>query len=329
MTILITGSSGLIGHALREFRDLSTETIIGVDSVRSPIPEAPKRRFIEVIGDLTDQSLLDAVIDKHKPRAVIHLAALSRVSSNPDPVAAAAFIGVNMLMTSTVLNAVARANYGAYPMPHVVVAGSAAEYGDVPVDAEPPKESAPLRPEGPYAISKMMTSLAAIGFMNRYPVPVSVLRFGNVYGPSHLGERFIPNILNNALRGKPTPLAWLGIPSRSYVYAHDVCHAITASLYRGTGGLFNITDALEISNSELVIKVLKILQHHGPDSVRSRPLESLIETRQGGGGARRVAMDVSKARNVLGWEATTPLETGLVNTVQRFIKENGFEVRAA
>lgn len=320
MTILITGSSGFIGSTLvRSPWVQNHEAIIGFD-LKPADPVGLPENFVEVIGDLNDADFLQYFIDLHKPEAVVHLAALSDILASRE--SGAAFIGANVMMTNNVLNAVT-----SIPNVHFTIAGSAAEYGDIPFGDPAPSEKASLRPDSPYGVSKVATSMATYGQMTRYGVPASILRFGNVYGPRQR-EKIVPAIIRNAFNSGVTMLGGFGKPTRSYVYVDDVCEAIGRAVHMRAFGIFNITNEAEISNLDLAILTIGLIESVYP-SIRKCEVDRLLKLEDTHGGAQRVTMDATLAKKRLGWGAKIPLVDGLKYTIEHFMKEIGLEVRAA
>jgi len=151
-----------------------------------------------------------------------------------------------------------------------------------------------------------------IAYFKTYNLPINIIRGSNNYGPYQFPEKLIPLMINNAINDKELPIYGKGINRRDWIYVEDFCKAIFKVLERGRNGeIYNICGDCEISNLELVKRLLKILRK--PESlikfVKDRPGHDL-----------RYAMNHDKITRELGWNPTIKLEDGLKKTVDWYLK---------
>jgi nucleoside-diphosphate-sugar epimerase len=228
-TCLVTGGAGFIGSHLvrlldskgfhvRILDDFSTGTLENLTGVQERI---------EILrGDICDKKLITTAVKDVK--YIFHLAAMISVqASMQDPELC---FEVNTYATNSILFAASHTE-----VERVIIASSAAVYGD---NADlPAKEDAMLKPLSPYAASKAMCESLASLYTQSYSLPVSVLRFFNVYGPyQNPGSPYaavIPLFIRRILEGHPPMIFGDGKQTRDFIYVADV---VRACFLAATGG---------------------------------------------------------------------------------------------
>jgi nucleoside-diphosphate-sugar epimerase len=330
MTILLTGAAGFIAEhfvAQRSYFLNRNVELIGVDKTPQPPANLDTSSYL-----CLDLSSVKEVIDLFKrvqPTTVVHLAGVSRVGEKADENVE---IAHNLLEASTFLA----------EWPHFICAGSAAEYGDLPLDAEPCTEQALLDPIDPYARSKVecwkcfnagdcengdLKRLQAL--MARYRC--SWMRFANVYGPGQDPEKlyhFVPSVIDAVYHGKPVVLNSKGKPQRQFVYVSDITRALWLAVTNRKFGVFNL-GGIELS-MEKVAYIIVTAVHDYQLRQGMMPIPAQFDLRSEGGGAMRVAVDSTKANIELGWSPLVGIYDGLRRTVvSRLHKELQREKRSA
>ncbi len=313
MRALVTGGAGFIGshlverllsegHAVTVLDDLSGGRIENLARVR----DHPRLQVI--VGDVRDPTIVQAAVDSAE--VVFHLAAvvgIPRVLADP-----LRMIQVNVEGTERVLEACA-----ARGIP-VCVASSSEVYGKgvhwPAAEEDDLRLGPPTVPRWAYAVSKLLDEHLAMAWARR-GLPVSVVRYFNVYGPRADPQGYgyvVARFMDQALRGEPLTVYGDGQQTRSFLYVED---AVEGTLRAGTlpaafGRIWNIGGSEEITILALAEKVRAITGR--PVPIRFLPLPEVYgpdfeEV------LRRIP-DVSKARALLGFEARVTLDEGLQRT---------------
>lgn len=316
MTILVTGAAGFVGRNLMKNWP-AAETIVGVDQEKIEGGWWPKNANWRHLN-LGDADAVEKVFLEFKPRLIVHLAGLTHTA---DGLALGSqTVGLNVDLTMNVLFAAAALRRRAAMPCKMIMAGSAAEYGPVSPGEPAPAETALLRPRDPYARSKAASVLAALGFGLRYAIPVTVLRFANIYGPGQTGGKLVPTIIGNLLDGKKVTLGAQGAPTRQWLYIDDAVLAIKHATHRAdNSAVINIAHPAEIPNGRLAHLIASEIETY----LRRKDLTALLHPVDEGGGAQRVAMDVGRLEQILGWKPQTDIETGVTATIAVALKERG------
>lgn len=296
MLALITGGAGFIGSALANSLVTQGHTVRVLDDLTAGDPRALDSRVLFSRGDVRDIPRLWSLL--RGVDVVYHLAA--RVSVPESMLYPVEYNSVNVGGTVALMTAVRDAH-----VPRVILTSSGTVYGEQRV--QPVRESAPVHPSSPYAVSKLASEyyLNAIGEF--FSIETVSLRIFNAYGPhqplppSH--APVIPRFLSQALGGGSLVLFGNGDQSRDFVYVDDVVNALAAAAFapRVTQSIINIGSGVEVTIQQVV---------GGIERVTGRPVHRLSNPDETGGVSRLVA-DVSLARELLGWEPHLSLEEGL------------------
>jgi nucleoside-diphosphate-sugar epimerase len=247
---LVTGGSGFLGrHLLERLRSKGVEPIaIGR---RRPTTGA----FVPV--DLDDSSSLPRVVAEIAPDLVVHLA------GRTPPALAEELYRSNTLATVHLLDALRSSGRDC----RVVLVGSAAELGPVPVEDLPVDESYPCRPADPYGLSKWLASSA--GLAARPPLEVIIARVFNPIGPGMPESQALGRFAGELAEGSvPLRLTVGDLDARrDFVDARDVAGALLALADRGhpgriyhigTGRSHRVGDGLDrliaLSGREVVVE---------------------------------------------------------------------------
>ncbi len=314
MTILITGGAGFIGsnfiyYILQKYSHyrvvcLDKLTYAGNLSTLEKALENSNFRFVQ--ADICDKAAVEKVFDEERPDYVINFAAESHVDrsiENPD-----VFLKTNVLGVQVLMDACLR--YGVLRFHQI---STDEVYGDLPLDKPDLRftEDSPLSPSSPYSASKAAADLLVLAYFKTYGLSVSISRSSNNFGPYQFPEKLIPLIIINALYDKPLPVYGDGKNVRDWIYVTDHCKAIDSIVYSGKSGeIYNVGANNEISNINLVRLICKELNK--PES-----LISYVEDRKGHD--RRYAVDSSKLKKELGWEAETDFLSGFKSTVDWYL----------
>jgi dTDP-glucose 4,6-dehydratase len=319
--ILVTGGAGFIGSnfvlsTLKE-RD---EPILNLDKLtyagRLSNLELLRddARHIFVQGDICDRGLVRELLQRHKPRAIVHFAAESHVDrsiSGPAP-----FIETNVTGTFCLLEE-ARLYSRDIRFLHV---SSDEVYGSLRPDDPPFTEDTPYAPNSPYAASKAASDHLVRAYHQTYGLPTLTTNCSNNYGPRQFPEKLIPLTIANALSGKPLPVYGDGRNVRDWLYVEDHCEAVRLVLERGRPGeTYNIGGSCEKRNIDVVRTICALLDDAKPRKAgKYAALISFVKDRRGHD--RRYAMNSSKMGRELGWRPRETFESGLAKTVRWYME---------
>ena len=303
MRVLITGGAGFIGsHIQDRYISLGHEvTVLDDFSTGKREYVNPKSKLVE--GNIVDGGLVSEVFERGGFDVVNHHAAQINIRySFEDPVRDCR---VNVIGTLNLLKAMV--DFG---VPKIVFASTGgAIYGDP--DVLPADEDAPLRPGSPYAISKLTCENYIRNLGGLYGLRYAILRYANVYGPRQIakGEAGVVAIFTERLLERKAPVIFgTGEHTRDYVYIGDVVESNVLALENGDGGVFNIGCGVETNVHEVYEAVSRAFGEMALEA-ESGPAVPEVE---------RIALDCSRAREVLGWEPRVDFATGVKLTVRSY-----------
>jgi UDP-glucose 4-epimerase len=296
---LVTGGAGFIGSHLVEQLINDGHDVVALDDLSSgrwknlePLTEATGLQMVE--ADITN---IEAIRPYFKDIDwVFHLAGKADIVPSieqPD-----IYYAANVQGTFNVLECARAAN-----IKRLVYAASSSCYG-IP-DTYPTPESAEIRPQYPYALTKYMGEEMVLHWAQVYGLPALSLRLFNVYGPRSRTTGAYGAVfgvfLAQKLAGKPYTVVGDGQQSRDFTYVTDVAEAFaTAATSNISGEIFNVGSNNHYSINELV-------GHLGGDVeyIPKRPGEPDC-----------TFADITRIREQLGWEAKVDFATGVATMLE-------------
>jgi UDP-glucose 4-epimerase len=303
---LITGGAGFIGsHVADLFLGHGYEAEIIDDLSGGKLENVPERATLHEL-DVVSPEAAD-IVRSGNFDVVVHLAAQMDVRrSVADPLldATANILGILNLLEG--VKATGRKTRV------IFTSTGGAIYGDFNVP--PNAETSPKEPESPYAISKLASEYYLAYYGRLHGLDHVSLRLGNVYGPRQdpCGEAGVVAIFcNRILAGEPLTIFGDGGQTRDYVYVGDVASAVwlaaTFDLPRA-GPLdmrsFNIGTGVGTS----VVDLARLLQQAAATNA------DIVFAPRRPGEQQESFLNVSKARDVLGWQPQVALADGLAKT---------------
>jgi UDP-glucose 4-epimerase len=304
MRALVTGGAGFIGSHLVDALLARGDDVTVVDDLSSGrernLAVALEQGAVLERCDVRDAQALAAIVAEARPEAVFHLAAQVDVRlSLADPGHDAR---TNVEGTINVLEAARKA--GAVRV--VFSSTGGAIYGET--DELPTPETVAPLPMAAYGQSKYCAERYLGLYKRLYGLSTIALRFGNVYGPRQdpHGEAGVIAIFCGRLHAGKTPTIYGdGSQTRDYIYVEDLVKALVSAGDTTATGVVNIGTETETS----VLELLEVLsEHHGPDAPAAH-----FEPRRTGE-IERSCLAATRARDLLGWKASTPIEEGLRRT---------------
>jgi GDP-L-fucose synthase len=293
MNILVTGGGGFLGsHLVERLRDQGEEPFV-----------ARRRDY-----DLTEQADARRLFADAQPELVFHLAAevggIGANRANPGR-----YWYANLAMG---LNVIEQGRLAG--VRKLVLAGTVCSY---PKFTEPPFreeqlwEGYPEETNAPYGVAKKSLLVGAQAYREQYGLNAIYLMPANLYGP---GDNFhptnahvIPDLVRKMVDGGDEVVLWGdGSPTREFLYVDDCVEGLLLAAERYDGAdPVNLGTGREISIAELAELVAEVTGFTGEIRWdRSMP-----------NGQPRRALDASRARELFGFEARTPLRDGLEQTV--------------
>ena len=326
MKILITGGAGFIGSAAVRLAITSGHSVVNLDALTyaasleslASISDNPNYSFVKM--NIRDRDNLDAVFSKHKPDAVMHLAAESHVDRSIDrPVN---FIDTNIIGTFNILEASRKYwQEQGYPNRFRFHHISTDEvFGSLPNDPnERFTENTPYDPKSPYSASKASSDHLVRAWHETYGLPVILTNCSNNFGPYQFPEKLIPIVTLNALSEKSLPIYGNGQNIRDWLYVDDHANALLLAMEKGKSGRsYNIGNENERTNLEVVNTVCNILDRlHPREKGQYADLITFVTDRPGHDA--RYAIDPSRIRDELGWQPSVTFEQNLEKTVQWYL----------
>lgn len=291
--IIVTGGAGFIGSHLADRLIEEGHEVSVVDNLSTGKREFvnPKAAFFK--EDIKDLGKMKEIFEKVKPEFVFHEAAIPRMPlSVEDP---AGTSEINIQGTVNVFKASVDAG-----VKRVIYASSSSAYGDQ--ETLPLKESMVPNPMSPYGLQKLVGEYFARLFGELYNLPIVSLRYFNVYGPRVDFDSDYGLVIGKFLRlykeGKPLTIFGDGKQTRAFNYVDDVVEAnlkaMTSEKIKG-GEVINI-------GGERPISVLEIAEAIGGEKEFLPPRP---------GDPKHTDADISKAKELLGWEPRVGFEEGV------------------
>jgi dTDP-glucose 4,6-dehydratase len=325
MRVLVTGGAGFIGSAVCHALLARGAGVINVDKLtyaanpRSLDTIARDPRYAFERHDICDRAAMDAVLAKHRPTAVLHLAAESHVDRSIT--GAAAFIDTNISGTYQLLEAARQYWAGLPPAERdsfrFVHVSTDEVYGSLGADGRFHEET-PYRPSSPYSASKAASDHLALAWRHTYGLPVVVSNCSNNYGPRQFPEKLIPLTILKALAGEALPVYGDGSNVRDWLHVEDHAEGLITLVERGRPGeRYNFGGESERTNLVVVEHICAIVDRLKPTGRPRRKLISFVTDRPGHD--QRYAIDASKAQAELGWKPRRHFEAGLEQTVQWYL----------
>lgn len=330
MKVLITGGAGFIGSAVVRRAIADGFEVVNLDVLGysanlenvASVADSPRYAFEQV--DICDAEAVRAVFARHKPDAVMHLAAESHNDRAID--GPLAFVQTNVIGTAVLLEA-ARAHWGRltgeakerFRFHHVStdeVFGALGEDGEF-------TEQTPYDPNSPYSASKAGADHLVRAWGRTYGMPVVITNCSNNYGPFQFPEKLIPTVVVRAMEGKTIPVYGDGRQVRDWLHVDDHADALLTVLQKGRlGETYCIGGDASKRNLQVVEMLCAYLDKYAP--ANSAHAEKITFVTDRPGHDFRYAIDAAKLERELGWTPKVPLEQGLEDTVRWYVENRGW-----
>lgn len=304
MRVLITGMNGFAGSHLADFLLTQPNVQIfgaGIGATANIAHLGKRGAFIS--GDLTNARFVETLLTQTQPARIYHLAgqAFAPVSWR-DPWAT---LEINIRAQVNVLHAAARLQSSA----RVLVVGSLDEYGRIEPRDLPITEATPLRPDSPYAVSKIAQDFLGLQYFLSHQLAIVRVRPSNHIGPRQ-NEQFVTSNFAKQIaeieNGKREPVLRVGNldAQRDFTDVRDMVHAYHLALERGTpGDVYNIGSTRAVT----IQAVVEMMLRHSHTAIRVEQDEARLRPSD----TPTLICDAAKLRAQTGWTPTIPLEQSL------------------
>ncbi|MGQ0675387.1 MAG: dTDP-glucose 4,6-dehydratase [Rhodospirillales bacterium] len=324
--LLVTGGAGFIGANFVRRRVGAGDAVVTLDAltsagIRDSLSGLPEARCAFVRGDIADRAQVKNLLQRRKPRAILHLAAESHVDRSIED--SARFVATNVLGTHALLDAALEYWRGlpaerqrAFRFVHVStdeVFGSLGAQGRF-------DETTRYDPRSPYAASKAGGDHIARAYAHTYGLPVVVTNCTNNYGPYQFPEKLIPTLILAAREGRKLPIYGKGANVRDWLYVEDHCAGLERALEAGKPGeTYCLGGEAEKTNIEVARAVCAALDRLAPRGDGGRHDSAIEFVPDRPGHDLRYAMDTAKAKRELGWRPSVAFDGGIERTVRWYL----------
>jgi UDP-glucose 4-epimerase len=310
---MVTGAAGMIGSHLIDRLLADGVVVHGLDVV--PLERANNLRearghpnFHYMQGDIRDKATIERFF-RPEASTLYHLASVVGVRHYmEDPLS---LIDIAIIGTRNFIALCEKHNV------RILFTSTSEVYGRNP--AVPWKETgdrvlgATSVDRWSYSTSKALIEHMLFGVYRKSGMPMSIVRFFNVYGPRQNPIYVVSQSIYRALRNEAPDIYDGGRQTRCFTYVGDVVDGVirAATHPNAVGEIFNLGNPAEVTIAEVVDLCLR----HSASGMSPIPVETGKKYGAVYEDIERRVPDVSKARERLGWQATTDVENGIAQTV--------------
>jgi UDP-glucuronate 4-epimerase len=302
---LVTGGAGFIGsHLVDHLLARRPDRVVVVDNFdefydpqikRANIADHVRRQAYHLASaDIRDYEALKRIFAEHRFDAIIHLAAMAGV--RPSVSEPRVYTEVNVNGTMNLLELAERNGVGKF-----VFGSSSSVYG--PSATAPFREDAPLAPISPYASTKASGELLAHSYSHLYGMRIVCLRFFTVYGARQRPDLAIHKFARMIASRRPVTVYGDGSAERDFTYIDDILQGVMAAIeYNATP--FEVINLGE-SQTITVNRMVELLE----ESLGQKAIVERCPPQPGD--LPLTHADITKARKLLSYRPTTPIEKGI------------------
>lgn len=331
--IIVTGGAGFIGSNFvpyfcakyPEYHVINVDKLTYAGNLENLRECENMNNYTFVQADICDAEKMEELFAKYDVRGVIHFAAESHVDNSIK--GPRAFINTNIVGTFNLLEAARKQWMDA---PNKVKQGyedcrfhhiSTDEvYGTLGAEGFF-HETTPYAPNSPYSASKASSDFLVRAYHHTFGMNVTTSNCSNNYGPKQHHEKLIPHIIEKALAEEPLPIYGKGENVRDWLYVLDHCKAIDLIYHTGKAGeTYNVGGFNERNNITIVKTICALLDERRPRKNGAKYADLITFVQDRAGHDFRYAIDSSKLTNELGWHADENFDTGIVKTVDWYLK---------
>ncbi len=304
MRVLVTGGAGFIGSHLCERLLADGHEVLCLDSFFT----GRKQHIAHLLPDWSFEVVRHDVIEpiSLEVNRIYNLACpASPVHYQYDPI---------RTVQTSVMGVINMLDLAQRTGARLLQASTSEVYGDPAVHPQTEEYWGNVNPIGPrscYDEGKRVAETLCFDYHRQTGVPVRVVRIFNTYGPRMLLDdgRVISNFVVQALRGQPITVYGDGSHTRSFCYVDDLVRGLTGMMEQETDtGPINLGNPDEYTILELASTVRELVGARSPIVFEPLPTDDPTRRRP----------DIARARELLGWQPTIDLHTGLERTIAYF-----------
>ena len=312
MKLLVCGGYGFIGSSFikNHLKNFPDDEIINIDNLTIGsnylnLSEINNKNYSFVKEDIKNIDAIEKIsVDVD---IIVNFAAETHVDrsiANPKP-----FLETNVMGTYSLLEITRKFNK------KFIHVSTDEIYGDLE-NKDSFKENDILKPSNPYSASKAAADLLVGSYQRTYGIDSIITRCTNNFGPNQFPEKLIPKTIIRATQNLKIPLYGDGNQIRSWIHVIDHVSAIDALISKGESGeIYNITAWNEISNKNIVEKILKIMK-------KSSDLIEFVPDRPGHD--KHYSIDSSKIKNEINWIPKYTFDDALIQTVNWYVENSSW-----
>ena len=318
-TYFITGGAGFIGSSLSESILKEGNKVVTIDNFcnfyaprikEKNIKELVKNENFKIYrADIRNRETIKQIFEENNIDIVMHLAAMAGVRpSIENPIL---YQEVNCMGTQNILE-----EMKAHNVKNLVMASSSSVYGNC--------KEVPFREDmivdfaiSPYAATKKANEVMTHVYHKLFDMNVIMLRFFTVYGPKQRPDLAINKFTRLMLNNKEIPMFGDGTTSRDYTYITDIVDGIKKSCKyvmenKNVYEILNLGNSSPVSLKEMINVIGQAIGIE--PKIKQLPMQP--------GDVERTYADISKAKNLIGYEPKISFKQGIQNFIDWYKKNN-------
>ena len=312
MRVLVTGCAGFIGSRVAASLVEHGHEVRGIDNLSDAYDVRMKHWRVENLlgpsaiewlnGDITDRDLVNRLVNEFKPNAVINLAARAGVRQSIDN--PWIYYDTNVTGTLNLLEACKDAGVSRF-----LLASTSSVYGEnkMPFFEDDPIDT--LR--SPYATSKKAAEDLCRLYRHLFDFDITVFRFFTVYGPSGRPDMSVFRFVKWIAEGEPLKLNGDGTQRRDFTHVDDVARGVVAAIDRRPGyETINLGSDRPVEINNVIREIETALGKTATIELHPFHPTDVVAT----------WANISRARELLGWEPQVSLEDGIGSAVSWYLE---------
>ncbi|MGF1482190.1 MAG: NAD-dependent epimerase/dehydratase family protein [Cyanophyceae cyanobacterium] len=302
-THIVTGTAGFVGSHIAEVLLSQGEKVVGIDQFNDYYDPALKRKNVAALVKHNSFELIEADILSLDWKALLNNVAVVYHQAAQAGVRASWGEGFrhyterNINATQVILEAAKDTP----TLQRLVFASSSSVYGNA--ETMPTPETICPQPVSPYGITKLASEQLCLLYHQNFGVPIAALRYFTVYGPRQRPDMAFHKFFKAAIADEAISIYGDGQQTRDFTFISDAVAAnlAAATMPKAVGEVFNIGGGSRVVLTDVLDKMATVVGH----SIRRNHIDKAR------GDARHTAADVTKAKNLIGYDPKVSLVEGL------------------